>query len=262
MTTASLTVIEPTLFDDELMRSGVRGGASSGRRRLNQHQHLPAYHVRPISYETLKTVLFDTHYIRKPGSTSVRLGLMLGDRIAGVVTYGTIPRPNARAICGPDYAPAVLELTRLALYDWAPRNSESWLIARSFEYLRANRPDIKILISYSDGRYGHVGTIYQATNWHYTGASTGDVVFQCEDGRVLHPRTCGWHDLPPGRWMPAGDKHRYVNFLGSAHEKRALRRSMRWPLLPYPKLTVAAPTTLAHFADVPASPVRAGEEVA
>jgi hypothetical protein len=192
--------------------------------------------VDHIDYGDVKRVLSEAHYIGRPGSTSVRLGLWLDGELAGVITYGTIPKPNSRAICGPDYATRVLELTRLALYDWAPRNSESTFISRSFKWLADHRSDIGILISYADGRYGHVGTIYQATNWIYTGASTGDVIYQCEDGRTLHPRTVGWVDLPPGRWIPAGNKHRYVRFLGSPTQKRILRRALRWPSLPYPKL--------------------------
>jgi hypothetical protein len=192
--------------------------------------------VGEISYDQVKQVLADAHYTGKPASTSVRLGLWINEELAGVITYGTIPRPNSRAICGPGHQTEVLELTRLALYDWAPHNTESWFIGQSFQYLRENRPDITILISYADERYGHVGTIYQATNWIYTGASTGDVVYLCEDGRTLHPRTVGWTDLPPGRWVPAGNKHRYVTFLGSSRQKRKLRRLLRWPDLPYPKL--------------------------
>lgn len=192
--------------------------------------------VDVIDYATVKTVLADAHYIGRPGATSIRLGLWLDERLAGVITYGTIPRPNSRAICGPEYEASVLELTRLALYDWAPRNSESMFIGASFRYIERHRPDVRVLISYADSRYGHVGTIYQATNWIYTGSSTGDVIYRCEDGRTLHPRTVGWVDLPAGRWVPAGNKHRYVCFLGSGPQKRALRRALRWPVLPYPKV--------------------------
>jgi hypothetical protein len=197
--------------------------------------------VDTVSYEDVKKVLAEAHYIGRPGSTSVRLGMWIDNVLAGVLTYGTIPRPNSRAICGPLHATEVLELTRLALYDWAPRNSESLFIAKSFRHLRAVRPDISILISYADSRHGHVGTIYQATNWIYTGSSTGDVIYLCEDGRTLHPRTTGWTGLPPGRWVPAGDKHRYVQFLGTPHRKRTLRKEMRWPSLPYPKRSDSAP---------------------
>jgi hypothetical protein len=197
---------------------------------------LTGYRVEEVSYDLVKKVLAEAHYIGRPGSTSVRLGLWVGDRIAGVITYGTIPRPNSRAICGPDHQTNVLELTRLALYDWAGPNSESWFIGQSFQWLRKHRPDISILISYADGRHGHVGTIYQATNWMYTGSSTGDVVYLCEDGRTLHPRTVGWSDLPPGKWIPAGNKYRYVQFLGSSRQRRVLSRQLRWKIQPYPKL--------------------------
>jgi hypothetical protein len=194
--------------------------------------------VATVDFATVKQVLADAHYIGRPGSTSVRLGLWLDDQLAGVITYGTIPRPNARAICGESYAPTVLELTRLALYDWAPRNSESRFIAESFGHVLLARPATRVLISYADGRHGHVGTIYQATNWVFTGSSTGDVIYLCDDGRTLHPRTVGWSDLPPGRWIPAGNKYRYVNFVGDRTQRRCARRALRWPALPYPKLPV------------------------
>lgn len=192
--------------------------------------------VAPVDYAVVKKVLAEAHYIGKPGSTSVRLGLWIDRQLAGVITYGTIPRPNARAICGPDYEASVLELTRLALYDWAPLNSESWFIAQSFAHVISARPATRILITYADGKVNHTGTIYQATNWLFTGSSTGDVVYKCDDGRTLHPRTVGFTNLPPGHWMPAGNKYRYVRFIGNRTQRRTTRRSLRWPVLAYPKL--------------------------
>jgi hypothetical protein len=185
-------------------------------------------HVAEVTYATVKTVLAEAHY----------LGLYVDNALAGVITFGTIPKNNASSICGPDRAPSVLELTRLALYDWAPKNSESWFIAHAIHELRRIRPDIHILISYADQSVGHVGTIYQATNWLYTGASTNDVVYVCETGEVLHPRTIGRRkgDLPAGKWRAAPAKHRYVKFLGSRTYRHALAAEMRWESLPYPRL--------------------------
>lgn len=193
--------------------------------------------IRPVSYQTAAVVVSEAHYLRALGSTSVSLGLYVDDVIAGVICYGTIPANNASAVCGPDTRLAVMELTRLALYDWAPRNSESYLIGHSFRWMRGHRPDVQVLLSYADAGVGHVGTVYQATNWIYTGASSGDVVWRCNDGRVMHPRTTGWNKakLPAGQWMPSPGKHRYVNFLGGPADRRRLRRSLRWDELPYPK---------------------------
>lgn len=193
--------------------------------------------LSPVGYEAVREVLAEAHYIGSPGATSISLGLYLDMRLAGVITFGTVPKNNASAICGPARALAVMELTRLALYDWAPRNSESWFIARSFDWLRTERPDVQILVSYADSAQGHLGTIYQATNWLYTGMTTSDYVYQPTNGPAMHPRTTGRTkgELPPGRWVPSPAKHRYVTFLGSATQRRALMAELHWRPLPYPK---------------------------
>ncbi|WP_330473781.1 Mom family adenine methylcarbamoylation protein [Terrabacter sp. C0L_2] len=192
--------------------------------------------VAPVSFDSVRQVLAEAHYIGRPGATSVRLGLYVDGSLAGVITFGTIPSNNASAICGPEMAGAVLELTRLALYDWAPCNSESWFIGAAVHWLRVNRPDVRILLSYADGEQGHVGTIYQATNWLYTGTTTGDVLYQSHDGTVMHPRTTGRAKvLPPGFWIPSPTKHRYVLLLGTSKARRALLHRLRWEILPYPK---------------------------
>lgn len=184
-----------------------------------------------------------SHYIGRLGSTSVSLGLFEGTELVGVVAFGTIPRNNAASICGPSYTKNVMELTRLALIDQAPRNSESWFIGKALGWLSQNRSDVQILISYADASVGHVGTVYQATNWVYTGKSGGDVVWLCDDGKVLHPRTTGWDKsvLPPGRWRPSPGKHRYVTFVGAPSVRREARKNLRWKPLPYPKQDIAAP---------------------
>lgn len=192
-------------------------------------------YVREVNFETVVRVLAEAHYIGTPGSTSVRLGLYVDDVLAGVLTYGTIPGNNAVAVCGPEHKLAVMELTRLALYDWAPRNSESWFIGQTFRWMEHNRPDVSILLSYADSAVGHVGTIYQATNWIYTGASTNDMVYRLDGGDVLHARSAHRKPLPPGKWVAVSAKHRYVNFLGGRKQRRALRRILRWPELAYPK---------------------------
>lgn len=196
--------------------------------------------VRSVGYQTAAIVVREAHYLGALGSTSVSLGLYIDDVIAGVLCYGTIPANNASAVCGAEMQPTVMELTRLALYDWAPRNSESYLIGQSFRWMRDNRPDIRILLSYADSSVGHVGTIYQATNWVYTGASTNDMVYRLDSGEVIHARSAHRKPLPPGKWVPVPAKHRYVNFLGGRTERRRLRRSLRWDVLPYPKSNNAA----------------------
>lgn len=224
--------------------------------------------VQPVNYATAKTVLEEAHYIGKPGSTQVALGLYADNVIGGVITFGTIA--TAKAICGPEHASEVLELTRLTCYPFMPENSESWFIAQSFRWLSRNRPDIHIIVSYADPSAGHIGYVYQATNFLYTGMSSPNKVFVTEAGEVIHTRgafdirrlartqtpdttTAQLFDdddyrdkrtgraimrekrIPIGHYEDAPAKHRYVNFIGSRSHKKALRRALRWPVLPYPK---------------------------
>ena len=59
------------------------------------------------------------------------------------------------------------ELSRLALRDDCPKNSESRMLAALFGWSRKN--GIHLLLSYADPGEGHAGIIYRATNWLYLG---------------------------------------------------------------------------------------------
>lgn len=64
----------------------------------------------------------------------------------------------------------VYELNRLWLSDECPKNLESRFIGWCLRELRKVRPNL-MLVSYADGSKHHVGKVYQATNWIYTGQS-------------------------------------------------------------------------------------------
>ena len=46
----------------------------------------------------------------------------------------------------------------------------------------------KICVSYADPYHGHIGYIYQASNWEYRGQTAKDTLLQTQDGRVYHSR--------------------------------------------------------------------------
>ena len=68
------------------------------------------------------------------------------------------------------------------------RNSESQAISLGIKWLKKNRPDIKLLVSYAGRKEGNYGYIYQATNWEYLGyfVSNG---FWSINGREKHSLT-------------------------------------------------------------------------
>ena len=103
-------------------------------------------------------------------------------------------------------------------------------------------PGLKLVVSYADSKEGHLGTIYQATNWIYLGPTTQPHLKI--KGRLVHPRTVyEWYG-PGGQrigWLRANvdpraqrvrmpDKHKYVWPFD-----RTLRRELEAVAKPYPK---------------------------
>ena len=50
-------------------------------------------------------------------------------------------------------------------------------------------PNVRLIISYADSEQGHIGTIYQATNFYYTGYSTDTNLII--NGKREHRRSIG-----------------------------------------------------------------------
>lgn len=205
--------------------------------------------ARIINYETAARMVETYHYVHRVPSIVKAIGMYVDEILAGCITLGMIPTSNASAICGKEYGNNILELTRLFIFDWCGRNSESWLIGQVFNILQ-KQYDYLILISYADTAYNHSGYIYQATNWLYTGISTHSVE-ELEDGTIIHSRTANdsrkkingkplsssvFRELyPNAKQIKQEPKYRYIYFLGSKHQRKQLRKALKWPVLPYPK---------------------------
>lgn len=81
-----------------------------------------------------------------------------------------------------------LELNRFSMADSEGKNAESQAISLGIKWIKQNRPDIRLLVSYAGRKEGNYGYIYQATNWEYLGyfISNG---FWFVDGEERHLAT-------------------------------------------------------------------------
>lgn len=207
-------------------------------------------YTKPINYETAANMVQKYHYAHRVPSISFAVGMYVDSVLAGCITFNTVFANIASAICGPQYSDFVFELARLFIHDWSGRNSESWFIGESFKWLRRERPDILILLSYADTNRNHLGLVYQATNWVYTGISpsaTGReyVINGKVKTRRDFRRSAGSNEImsftelqeiyPDIKKVESSEKHRYVYFLGNRRQRRELRKALKWPVLPYPK---------------------------
>ena len=184
--------------------------------------------VLAIKPEETRQWFLQKHYMKRMPLVMFAYGLYEGNQLIGVVSYGAPASPHlARGLCGEEHALDVLELNRLCL-ERNEKNLASILVARSMRLL----PPPKIVVSYADTKQGHIGYIYQATNFLYTGLSAKrkDPVGFDTSGGGKHSRGHWGKDL-----VDRPRKHRYVSFVGDKRQKRDLRAKLRYTVEEYPK---------------------------
>jgi len=104
----------------------------------------------------------------------------------------------------------VIELNRLVLTDNL-KNEASMLVSRSLKLL----PHPKCVVSYADTKQGHLGIVYQACNFLFTGTTKPRTDIAAEDGK--HPRH---HAGDKTIRVQRSAKHRYVIFVGNKKDKK------------------------------------------
>ena len=196
--------------------------------------------VIPLPHRLAKRMVERQHYLHSmPGGTELCFGVVACGRLSGVVTLGAGPFNAYRLVEGAE-PPDCLVLTRLWLGDELPRNSESRMIGQILRILKRST-DVKFIVTYADPAHGHVGTIYQATNWVYTGLSEATSMLETGDGVIHHSRSLAYNfgthntgfltarglDIKKVSTHP---KHRYIYFLDRSYRDRLLK-----PVFPYPK---------------------------
>ena len=104
----------------------------------------------------------------------------------GVICFGKGSNPQI----GNPYKLAmgeVVELVRVALNGKQEQTSKA--VSISLKLLKKYAPLVKLIVSYADSKQGHLGKIYQATNWFYVGESYTTNYYEVLTGKLLHSKT-------------------------------------------------------------------------
>lgn len=183
--------------------------------------------VEPISYDETKPFLLNIHYARRMPCIQYAFGLFNDYNVLiGVVTYGQPASPSVcKGLAGEENKHKVLELNRLVVLPDSPKNSASFLVSHSLKLL----PKDMFIVSYADSAWGHIGYVYQATNWIYTGKTSERTDEAGANGG--HSRHgCGDRTNRVFR----SSKYRYVFITGN--HKNKLKKLIKWKTLDcYPK---------------------------
>lgn len=191
----------------------------------------PSLHFIEISEQKAAGMVIEHHYKHRRCPILRAWGIEKDGEILGVLTIGLPVTFSARCdVVGESKAQKALrtarqhnvyELNRLWVSDTLPRTTESRFIGWCLREIKKIHPHI-ILISYADTEQGHIGYVYQATNWLYVGYSIafddialvggkdyrsaaekirGGVIFKCEthgyfEGPLPPKSKSGSRDLP------------------------------------------------------------------
>ena len=184
--------------------------------------------VMPIPYKATKPFLLGIHYARRMPCVQYAFGLFEGFSLVGVVTFGQPASPPlCKGVAGQEFSKNVLELNRLVFLDGKnKKNYASRLVGYALKHL----PNFTFVVSYADiGGWGHVGYVYQATNFLYTGTTKPRTDKYGNGGHSRH------YSQDESRRQERTEKHRYIYLVGNKKERKQMMKLLKYPILSYPK---------------------------
>ena len=225
--------------------------------------------IREISKAAGKDMIVKYHYTHAFSMCRYALGVfyesdtkdVLGntEQLIGCLIYGyPVGRSAVTSVVDGLGKDECLELTRLFIHDGYGSNIESYAMGQSFKWLKENASNIKMLISYSDAEQGHLGGIYQATNWLFQDTSeiqlmpNYSISLSNDPYKWIHSRTVfskwGSHNIEKLKEGVGKDgykefwrkkeapKNRYIQILGQTKgETKKLKGGLKHKVYPYPK---------------------------
>ncbi len=148
--------------------------------------------LAPVEEAAAQVVLERFHYLGSFRRGSDHLGGFVGQgadpRLAALLTLSALDVPTiAERLPAGVEATDVAVLSRVFAFDWAPRNTLSFLMARVTRELRRRAAPPRLLVTYLNPNLGFTGASYRAANWALWGREAG-TRYAYLDGRYTTDR--------------------------------------------------------------------------
>lgn len=146
------------------------------------------FKVKLVSRSDVSAFIESNHYSKSINGciADYCFALFHEDTMIGAMFYGRMAMRNQWKRFGKTESD-VIELRRLCCIDQTPKNTESFFIGKTLRWLKKNT-SIKTVVSYADAEYGHLGTIYKASNFTALGLRPGARVIWYQ-GKRYHDKT-------------------------------------------------------------------------
>lgn len=156
------------------------------------------------SKEAVKHACLFFHYSKRIPSNLCAFAVFNGrGEWCGAIIYSNGATPQiAKSFRMPQGK--VCELSRVALN--GKQESTSKAISLSLRMLKKLCPLIELVVSFADRTQGHIGTVYQASNWLYLGTSE-KAKYYIIRGKKTHPRSV----VPQSPTNTLADVRKYID---------------------------------------------------
>ena len=211
-----------------------------------------------ITYKQAENIILEYEWLGTMGITHKYYGIFFENELAGAICFGSFSSLTSyESYIGEKYQHSGIQLTRGACAHWSHRHSGSKLISYGLREMK--KLGYKFVVAFSDPKAGEIGTLYQATNWYFVGA-TGhkhyDVYYKIgqKAGKIfLNDRDIwkkygfsGKADIeniivknnPELEMRESLSKSRYIKLIGSKKENKEMKSVLHPKILPYPKSNI------------------------
>jgi len=141
-----------------------------------------------------ESFLWSYHYAGYGRGPKAIYAAYLGDVVVSVCKFSSLLRRESALSLNLDPG-RVLELDRFCVHPlYHKKNFASWLLSRFVKMVMSDHASLAGIISFADSTYGHLGTIYRASNWLEVGDVSPDYHYLSpEDGWMVHKKTLWNH---------------------------------------------------------------------
>jgi hypothetical protein len=217
--------------------------------------------VKVVSKNLVENFIINKHYAKTWTSANLIFGVYhiednthkffneQNEKLIGCVLYGhPVGFRVVKSISENLTNGQVWELKRLWIEDGYGTNIESFVIAKTINYIKINHAEIKVLISYADPSVNHIGIIYRASNWLFQGNEIGSG----DAWMFKYPNTDKWISdraigsqlgtnslsgvlkiIPDMQYKRKPRKNRYIYLTCNKKEKRNIMKSLKHPIIKY-----------------------------
>lgn len=189
-------------------------------------------------------------------NSNLHFGAFLDDKLHGVMSFGSpLDKRKVLPLVKPSLWNEMLELNRMAFDDYLPRNSESRCISIAVKLLKKNAPQIKWILSFSDGTQCGDGSIYRASGFVLSGLVENSNTCELPNGEVIHKMTLESNPTSPRKelngqsyYSLTGGKYDFTKYVKHVNGKILKGYQLRYiylidksckitvPILPFSKI--------------------------